>query len=279
MLRRIPNDLPLFGALLLGLSFLAFAYTGFYVDGQIGRPSSTSGIALLFIPIWGALATIVGLIVGFIVRAIWRRAKEPLDQQRRTWALVGILSGAVLLSAGAGALDVIRYEQQAKPRLRLDTGLIVREIRADSATPVRISQTLYDSDRQPGELSWGSNRSELVIGDDSVEIRDKANGRRVRFLTSALDYITRVDAVPLLRSPEAQPLLAIVISGRATGRRAVIAIIDYDYKPVFEEQVERFWELRDTPLEVRATPTTRAEYVVVGPACAKSLILRPRHAA
>lgn len=154
MLRRVPKDLPLFGALLLGLSLLAFGYTGFYVDGQFGRLSSTSSLALLFIPIWGALAATIGLIVGFIVRAIWRRAKEHPDQQRRTWVLVGILSGAVVLSAGAGALDVVWYEHQAKPKIRLDTGDITRELRADSETPsmniLRVS-TLW---RRVSGLRW-----------------------------------------------------------------------------------------------------------------------------
>lgn len=36
----------------------------------------------------------------------------------------------VLAAAGAGAWSVIQYEQGAKPRIRIDGGLVVREFRA-----------------------------------------------------------------------------------------------------------------------------------------------------
>jgi hypothetical protein len=36
-------------------------------------------------------------------------------------------------------------------------------------------------------------------------------------------------------------LLAIVISGRATGRRAIVAVADENYQVIFAELVERFW--------------------------------------
>jgi hypothetical protein len=68
-------------------------------------------------------------------------------------------------------------------------------------------------------------------------------------------------------------LLAIVICGRATGRRAVVAAVDENYSVIFEEQIERFWPLGDTPVEVRVG-SSKDEYVVVGPHRYESLILR-----
>jgi hypothetical protein len=87
-----------------------------------------------------------------------------------------------------------------------------------------------------------------------------------------------VDAAPI-SATGGPPLLAVVISGRATGRRAIIAVIDENYKVVFEEQVQRFWELRDTPIEIRVRPAAADEYFVVGPRCNESLILRRKNAA
>lgn len=278
MLRRLPRDLPLFGALLLGLSLLAFGYTAMRVELVIGRPSSTAGLAHIFIPIWGVLAATVGLVLGLIARAIWRRAKGPAEPDKRTWALLITLAGAIVVSAGAGAFDVVRYEQQAKPQIRFDSGLLVREVRPDFERTLRTSTVLYDSDHEPTALSWGSNRSELLFDGDSVVLRDAVSGKNVAFDIPALDYITRVDAVPISIA-HGRPMLALTISGRATGRRAVIAVIDGDYKVIFEEQVERFWELRDTPIEVRIRPAATEEYVVIGPRCDKSLILRRKDAA
>lgn len=258
---------------------MAFGYTAMYVESAFGRPSSTASLGFLFVPIWGGVAAIVGLVLGFIVRAVWRRTRSPVEQEKRTWALLVALGCVIVASAGAGAFDVIQYEQEAKPTIRSDSGLLVREVRTDSQAPVRISTILYDSDHKPEGFTWANNKSELLFGDNRVVLRDTVNGKKAEFRTPALDYITRVDAVPMSRAPGSSAFLAITISGRATGRRAVIAVIDEDYKVVFEEQVERFWELRDTPIEVRVNPAARDEYVVVGPRCDRSLILRWKDAA
>jgi hypothetical protein len=271
MLRRIPTDLPPFGALLLGLSLVAFGYTGMYTELAFGRPSSTASLGFLFIPLWGVLAAILGLVLGLVVRAIWRRAKGP-EAESNTSALLVTLACAVVAAAGCGAVNVIQYEQDAKPRIRVDVGQLVREFRADSQKPVRASTTLYDSDDKSEALSWGANRSELLIDDDHVVLRDTISGKDARFSTAALDYVARVDAVPVLAEP-GPSLLAIVISGRATGRRAIVAAVDRNYKVIFEEQVERFWQLSDTPVEVRVGPAT-GEYIVVGPHSHQSLVLK-----
>jgi hypothetical protein len=278
MLRRLPRDLPLFGALLLGLSLMAFGYAAMYVDLWIGRPSSTAALGFLFVPIWSVLAAVVGLVLGFVARAAWRRARSPTDPERKTWALLVTLGCVVAVSAGAGVLDVIQNEQEARPHVRFNSGVLVREVRADAEKPLRISNALYDLDHKLSQLSWGSNRSELLFGDDRVVLRDTVTGKNVEFRTSALDYINRVDAVPVSIAPD-QSLLAVAISGRATGRRAVIAVIDENYNVIFEEQVERFWELRDTPIEVRTGTAAAFEYIVFGPRCDKSLILRTKDAA
>lgn len=243
-----------------------------YTEVAVGRPSSTASLGFLFVPIWGVLAAVAGLVPGFIVRAVWRRAKGP-DAESNTSALLAILAFAVVAAAGAGAWNAIQYEQGAKPRIRFDGGMVVREFRADSERSVRASTTLYDTDKS-AMLSWGSNRSELLVADDQVVLRDTATGKKAQFVTRALDYITRVDAVPMA-SMHGPSLLAIVISGRATGRRAIIAVIDENYKIVYEEQVERFWELGATPVEVRVDPGME-EYAVVGPRSYESLILKPK---
>jgi hypothetical protein len=272
MLRDLPDDLPLFGALLFGLSLVVFGYTGMYTEMAIGRPSSTAGIAFFFIPIWGVFAAAAGLVLGFIVRAVWRRLTEL---ERRTWILPAILSCAVVASAGAGAFGVIRYEREAQPAVRVASGLLIREFRGDLGKAARSSTTLYDSDGKSAGISWARNDSELRLTDDRVIFRDTVSGKQAEFSNSALDYVTRVDAVSL-SAPRGRALLAIVISGRATGRRAIVAVIDDSYGVVFEERVERFWGLAETPLEIREAASAAGEYVVVAPFSNRSLILRPK---
>jgi hypothetical protein len=233
-------------------------------------------LGFFFIPIWGGLAAVAGLVLGFVVRAVWHALKRS-EAETNTSALRATLACAVVAAAAAGALSVVHYEQAAEPRVRLDGGLLVREFRADLGKPVRTSTVLYDSDKKTATLSWGGNTSELVIDDDQVLLRDTTSGKNARFATAALDYITRVDAVPVL-AEQGPSLLAIVICGRATGRRAIVATVDENYQVIFEEQVKRFWQLSDTPVEVRAG-SEHDEYVVVGPYSYESLVLRrkPQH--
>ena len=96
--------------------------------------------------------------------------------------------------------------------------------------------------------------------------------------TTALDYITRIHATQFYRPGGGDPLLAVVISGRATGRRAVVLVVSSDYKVFLEQRLYRFWELDAIPVKIRSDPSIRAEIVVVGPGCEKSLVLRPRKA-
>jgi len=278
MLKRLPADLPLFGALLFGLSLIAYGFAGTYTESAVGRPSSTASVAFFFIPIWGVVAAAIGLVLGLAVRATWRRVEDSEEPDRRTRALLVILGCGVVASAGAGAWTVIHYEQEAKPGIRFDSGLLVREFGPDSGTTVRAATMLYDYPGKPVTISWAGNNSELLVPDDRVVLRDTVTGKHAEFTTSTLDYITRVDALPVSVTP-GSALLAIVISGRATGRRAIVAVIDESYRVVFEEQVQRFWQLGDSPVESRVRPPATGEYVVVGPHDNASLILRRKDGA
>lgn len=119
-MRRIPADLPLFGALLLGLSLMAYGYTGMYTEFAVGRPSSTASLGFLLVPIWGGLAGLVGLVLGFSVRAVWRSVAGTEEPDRRTWVLLATLACAIVAGAAVGAISVIQYEQEAKPGVRVD---------------------------------------------------------------------------------------------------------------------------------------------------------------
>ena len=273
MLRRVPQDLPVFGALAIGLSLAAFGLTAYFVEGAIGRPSSTSSLALIFIPIWAILGALLGFALGLIGRAIWLRVRVPAEPPRRTWWLPVALGGLVAVSTGTGALGVIKAEQEARPRVRTDVGALSREFRADSQTLIRDSIPLLSQDNNTKSIAWGRNTSEVLVDDGSVLIRDTANGKSIEVATGALDYIRRVDAAHLVEKLGGSPMLAVTISGRATGRRAVIVVIDEDYRRLFEEQVIRFWELSQTPIEVRSDQGH--EYIVVGPGCDRSLVLKP----
>ena len=277
LLTRIPKDIPVAAALASGLGLLAFGFTALFMDP---RPSSTAGLGLLFIPIWSLGAGAVGYALGLAVRALWNRvAPIATGTRAQRWVLPGLLVLAVSGASLFGWWEVIEAEVAAKPAVVLDSGTLDRQFVPNSDALVRSPMELYKYDRSPQTISWGRNNSEVAIGNYEVRIRDtKMPKREVVISTAALDYITKIDAVPLFSKAENEPLLAVVISGRATGRRAVVLVIGPDYSALLEERLYRFWQLDQTALEIRKEQLTGSENIVVGPGCEKSLVIRRKAA-
>ena len=273
MLRRIPKDLPLFGALVLGGGILAYGFTGIGVELAIGRPSSTSGLAVVFIPFWSMLAALVGFVIGLGLRGLWpasNTATEP--PPKPTWMLVIILLGVIGAAGALGATTASQFEAQADPKILLDAGILNREIGAHSGRALRTGSRVYRFGEQPGSITWGTRSSTFAVYNDRVEVGDTKTSKLFTASTAALDYVTRIDAA-LLNAPSGSEFLALVISGRATGRRALVVVLNSTYEPVFEERVERFWQLDDNALEIRVREPDEAESVVIGPTCDESLVL------
>lgn len=185
MLTHIPKDIPVFFALAAGLGLATFGFTEL---NSTARPSSTSALAYVFLPIWSLVFAGLAFAVGVGMRAAW-------------W--------------------------------------------------------------------WFFPETQL---------RDRASSHQVVVSITALNYITSVHAVPVTLAQHAQPGLAVIMTGRATGGRALLIVLGPDYEVLLEERLVRFWDLESLPLEVRTDLTSGDEAIVVGPGCAESFGLRSRKA-
>ncbi|MDP4272008.1 MAG: hypothetical protein Q8909_18085 [Bacteroidota bacterium] len=273
LLTRIPKDIPVTAALAGGFGLMAFGFTALFLDP---RPSSTAGLGLLFIPIWSLVAGACGYALGLVIRALWNRlAPNSTFSRAQRWVLPGLL---VLVVSGAslfGWWEVLKVEVKAKPAVIIDTGKLERQFVPNSDTFVRSSIELYQYDRSPPPISWGQNNSEVAIERSAVRIRDTGMpNREVVISTSALDYVMRIHAAPLYTKAESEPLLAVLICGRATGRSAIVLVIAPDYSTILEERLYRFWQLDRTALEIRKERLTGSENIVIGSGCEKSLVIR-----
>lgn len=275
ILTRIPKDIPIATALACGFGLLSFGFTSLFMDP---RPSSTAGLGMVFIPIWSLVAGVGGYALGLIVRALWNHLALTFTNTRaQRWILPVLL---VLVVSGAslfGWVEVIKVEAEAKPAVILDRGILDRQFVPNGDVFMRSSIELYNYDRAPQAISWGRNNSEVLIGNSEVRIRDtRIPKREVVISTSTLDYITKINAVPLFTKGDNEPLLAVVICGRATGRRAIVLVISPDYSALLEERVYRFWQLDQIAIEIRRDHLTGTESIVIGPACEKSLVIHKK---
>lgn len=278
MLSRFPNDLPTFGGLACAFGFLAFGYTALYVEMHFGRPSSTFGLGYLFVPIWAVIYGAFGFTAGALIRIIWRRTHpETADGANRTRGLQLSLVAVILVASLYGAVRVFINETQSQPAIVVDAGIIGHDMAANSDPTVRGATQVFGRDETTQAISWGRNDSAILIDGLRVQFNDRRRSPFVDLDATGLDYVNQVHVAPLYVRGTVEPFLVVVIAGRATGRRALVTVLSPEYQMVFQQRVERFWELASpTPLEIRRDATTGAEIAVVGPDCTKSLILKPQ---
>jgi hypothetical protein len=276
MLTHIPRDIPLFLAVAAGLGLVTYGFTEL---NTTARPSSTSALAYFFIPLWSLVFASVAFAVGLAVRVAWRRiSPEKQVSTRYWWVLPSSLVIVLISTASFGVFRAVHAEKEAQPAVLVDSGRLERVYTANVEGRIREATLVFHDKKPPVPIVWGSNSSELVVGDSQAQIRDHASSRKAVVSTAALDYITQVHAVPIALAQYTQPGLAIVITGRATGRRAVLVVLAPDYEVLLEERLVRFWDLQSIALEVRTDHVNGDEAIVVGPGCEKSLAIRSRKA-
>ena len=269
----------MFGGLACALGFLAFGYTGLYVEMHFGRPSSTFGLGYLFVPIWALLYGVLGFAAGALIRFIWRRARPSGDSARRTRGLQLSLGGVVLLASVYGAAGVFINEAQSRPAIVIDSGIVTHSVAVNSDSVVRGATQVLGQDMTPQPVSWGRNDSAVLVDGLHVQFNDRRRSPFVDLDATGLDYLNRIHVAPLFVRGRVEPFLVVVIAGRATGRRALVTVLSPEYRIVFQQRVERFWELASPALEIRRDAADGEEIAVVGPDCAKSLILKARKGA
>lgn len=276
MLSRFPNDLPIFGGVACALGFLAFGYTALYVEMHFGRPSSTSGLGYLFVPIWALIYGGLGFAAGALIRFIWRRTHPSEDGAIRTRGLQLSLIGVILLASVYGAAGVFVNETQSRPAIVIDSGIVCHSIAVNSDLVVRGATQVFGRDEIPQPVSWGRNDSAVLIDGLHVQFNDRRRSPFVDLDATGLDYLNRIHVAPLFVRGKVEPFLVVVIAGRATGRRALVTVLSPEYQIVFQQRVERFWELASPSLEIRRDAADGEEIADVGPDCAESLILKPQ---
>jgi hypothetical protein len=248
-LKRLPADLPWLLGAAAGSSFLSWGFGSIFAEQAIGRPSSTSSLACIFIPFWGVVFAAGGFVVGLVLRGLVSdRAVPPRPSPAYCTALLGGLVVVSALAAMHGVRGVRRLEEDARPRVLSSSPGIDREILGSASWPARV---------RPAEVVWISRADQRPVTPDRSLPTITFGGlsasfqlghwRSIALDLPGLSYVTSAYIVPLMRGGSPQGYAA-VINGRATGRRSVIAVLSGDLRLLYAELVERWWQLDDVPL-------------------------------
>lgn len=252
MITRFPTDLPRLLGAVVGLSVLANGAASLITNEAIGRLSSTASIGYVTVPaaamVFGGLAFGAGAILRVLFRSPNGVQRTPVLYRI---AALALLLGAPILSARAGVATVRRIEAEAEPRVLVTSPRVVREVPEPTASsgPMRAAGKVEDLySRKPPRPPAGMPALILIRTGAVLQA-----GARVSETVPlpGLDYVTS-GYVVALRSGDAVEAFVTVINGRATGRRAVIAVLSPELKVLYAELVERWWCFNDTPLWAEA---------------------------
>jgi hypothetical protein len=168
-------------------------------------------------------------------------------------------------------------EREARPRVILNAAQIHKRTSGLPAESIQHAVRIYDylaRINQP--LQWEGRSVNLVNAGETLELRLSPAGSVVRIPLPGIDYINFVDAAPLRMGSSASPVLALLITGRATGRRDLIAIVSEAGELVYLELLDRTWNFRSVSLAISASPA--GDLILVGSEPQDLLLFAPQAA-
>ena len=266
---KLSDALPAFTGFTLASAVVAFVATGLVATARFGRPSSTDALAIPFGAVFAVVAGLVGCAVGFLALGVMRlfHLREPEPAKLGAW-LVGIYVVVVLAAAGSAFGLVLTGERTAAPRVLADAGQVRTVPLPVAGAPARKVALLYSLPfpEQPSHVELDSLAPTVSVAGDRVIVRERRSGAVRSIAAPGLDYVAEVHG-SVLHDSRGRRYLVLVISGRATGHRALFVVLTPGLDVLYEERLVLPW--RDTPLEIRHDPALGTEVAVLCPSCAR----------
>jgi hypothetical protein len=274
---ELPKHLPRTLALFVALPFLSWGGAAMVADEMFGRPSSTSSVGIITIPILSVVLGAGAYVLGLLLRPAWRALGGATWASPRTDSVLLIALASTCVLAGViGVTAVWRHEAEAAPHMLRDTG-VVRRLPQPVASWEHVPAPFVASGFRPsgrqefpagtivvaeGRVSFAPASREMSEATSGATSGTGSEAPDVPLDHEALDYVTAVYTAPL--APQVagdDDLVAVLVVGRATGHRNLLAVLDRSGALVYEELLERprnSLGARDIGLELLHEPRGRA---------------------
>ena len=237
--RPLDRLLPGAIALLFGTAALSAGAAGIVADAMIGRPSRASGVGLLVILPLAVLAAVIGFALGHVI-GLWVRRRDlnpqvPMKPYRIVFGFV--LGVATVIGATFGARPVLRHERLYQPHVMIGASNYAREDGAPASCIPASAYIACDSSLRITSNSLPWNARNVVVActrEGRISISDGEGGAAGMLDLTAFDHIRRVHA-RAVRGVDGRESLALLASLRAAGTHHMLAILDADGRPVYQE--------------------------------------------
>jgi hypothetical protein len=259
----LPRGLAGFCGLAPVVWCVSYGDTILAVGGHIGRQSSTAGIPV-FLSLLAALPlALVGTTVGRLLARVLGPAFQTRLRRISPWASPLVLAVIAVVASRTASGPIYAAEIASRPRVILDSAQIHRRAfnaSNDGITPAsRMLEPLQNLDH---EISWQGGSIRVAERNAFLEVEFAPVGTSARIPLRGVDYVNAVDAIVFTMESTSRPALALLITGRATGRRDLFAVVSESGSLVYLELLERPWDLSSMPLALARS--TQGDVVLVG---------------
>ena len=258
---------PVVGCISYGITMLA-------VGASVGRQSSTFVVApflvMLAAPFLGAMGWVVGRLAARIL--------GPLTPDRWYRALKWCYPLLLVVIAGTASWQasqpIFAAERDARPRVIVNTvGLQLQDVRPAGELIQRAARVYDYLGNVNLAIPWGESRVHFATTGSSLQVTFTSSGSELQVPLPGIDYVIYVDAISLTMGNDAQPVLAMLITGRATGRRDLLAVASDSGQLLYLELLDRTWDFRFVPLAIAQSGT--GDLILVGQESQQILVFAP----
>jgi len=230
---------------------------------HIGHQSSTFVLGPVFLmmgaPLLAGAGYVFGKLLALILHAFFPHRRAWLTKRYATMGIVAIAAAAAL-QAG---LSLVAAEHSARPRVLFNSALIQKRGIDLPAGGVRPASRIYGFlERVDLAIPWRGDLVQLMYRENSVGVEFASSGRSLSIPLTGVDYVVAVDAIELEMGSSHRPALALLITGRATGQRDLLAVISESRELIYLELLDRFWNYSSIPLAIAPSPA--GDLILVG---------------
>lgn len=244
---KFPFNVPYIFSSLVSVVFLSYLMTGLILEMKTGRPSSTSAIGFVFIPVYAFIIFLFCFPLGLLMRLIVGKIASERIIAKSTALTINIMFVvAIVISSVAGGISFRSYEDRQTPHVIFNSSKVTKipsfSFQENKKIDAMFLLTIFDDEKnQLKNLTWNDVPIHFELKKDinSLKLLDDKGKELASINLRQFDYITRVYATPFSVSDSASKGLAVLVHLRSTSSRSMLLIYNQNAELTYQELLYR----------------------------------------
>jgi len=237
--------MPLATAFVAASFVASYMLAGLIGEAKLGRPSSTAAIGYLFVPVYSFIVGLVGLGVGFLLKALLRKRGERdlIKPSSFIFRLMMVVIAVIGLAAWSAIDNVVTYEKANAAQIIKNPGQFTRTQltggEVPSVTRRAINNWTFEQPNQPPFI-WNEKKTTVRVTNSTyMTVSADSHNRTINYDFRGRTYLTEIDVLPLQWKQKQPEYLAVLARLRATSHRSMLLVYDSNGGLLYEELLDR----------------------------------------